>query len=1115
MDPARWQKVEEIFHAADQKPAGEREQYVETACGGDEDLQKEVFALLAAQDDVGDFMAEPPLDKKFELDTATSLFEMEDRSFVGKEVGPYRLEKIIASGGMGTVYLAARTDKSFQRKAAVKLIRGGLQNREIIRRFYRERQILANLDHPNIASLLDGGTTDDGHPFLVMEYIEGEAIDRYCDSRKLSVSARLEIFLQVCAAVQFAHRKLVVHRDIKPGNILVTGDGIPKLLDFGIVKILDPEAVTDAALTLTVQRLMTPEYASPEQIRGGTISTATDVYSLGIVLYEILTGHRPYRFESTSPVDVERIVCEEDPPRPSAVISETVDVSSTRGKQRSLTPESVSRSREGRPDKLRRRLAGDLDHIVMKALRKEPEKRYASVEHLAEDIRRHLARRPVHARRGTWRYRASKFVKRNKTAAVAAFFVFMAIAAACYFALAEARRAADQQAAQQVLDFLSHIYENPFSEQTPRMQVRETLETKKTLELARDLQDQPEELIGYAETIITICEGFHLDDLVVQWRGISLETYESLLPPDDPELAKARYRFAQALHRAGRLRDAEEQVRALMSRSESKIGESENFTGLLHHLLAMILWDQGNYRKPAALFEESMQQLSGRESAPSLDLVRTMLDYAAFLDDLGDVADAEGVLQRALDASEMIPEEPGRLIRAAALHGMGVHLWRTPRFNESEIHLRGALDIYQHHLPEWDPRIAACMNDLFSVLRFSVQKGESFTDNIATAFWEKGWKIRQKVFGKQSLETAESLFAIAPELTFGSASIGLSRNAIEQFGHFWPDNHPRLTGPSVWLGACLSNIKQPREFIGNLPEGEEMLRQSLAIQSRHYSPGHWRIGQARFFLGCNLLKQGRSRDGAALISDGLIILEKCYGPDHPLLSRNLGWAAIYSQLGGLQEEERLYTARHGEKTGRWPYGDTIRDSDFSREQWARVDFEDDQLEKVLIIDRPLEKDTKTILWIYGQPGNWVWRDFQDVENMRLRVNHDPSREISFSVIRKFCFMTDIYQWVPFVIPADWLRIGPNVFTFFEEHDERYVENRSWEFNNLRVGVDLDNDHDRSWWFGSSEKPCCEAMGRAAMKAEKPISRDAPFIQEHREIGYKECEGELMIFLELD
>jgi eukaryotic-like serine/threonine-protein kinase len=327
-------------------------------------------------------------------------------------LGPYRLIRELGHGGMGTVYLAVRDDDAFQKRVAVKVLKRGIDTDSVVRRFRHERQILASLEHPFIASLLDGGSTPDGRPYFAMDYVEGQPIVDFCDTQRLDTSARLRLFRDVCAAVQYAHQNLVIHRDIKPANVLVTADGTPKLLDFGIAKLLNPELGGQTlAPTAPGLQLMTPEYASPEQVRGDAVTTASDVYSLGVLLYELLAGRLPYRLTSRAPADIARIVCESEPVRPSTAITlldpappgdESAAVA-TRGRR--LTVDA---------DRLRRRLAGDLDNIVLKALSKEPQRRYASVDQFAEDVRRHLAGLPVLARKDTWGYRTTKFVRRNR-----------------------------------------------------------------------------------------------------------------------------------------------------------------------------------------------------------------------------------------------------------------------------------------------------------------------------------------------------------------------------------------------------------------------------------------------------------------------------------------------------------------------------------------------------------------------------------------------------------------------------------------------------------------------------------------------------------------------------
>jgi serine/threonine-protein kinase len=314
---------------------------------------------------------------------------------------------------MGTVYLAERADGAFELTAAVKLLRAGLEGGELVARFEAERQILARLIHPNIARLLDGGTSEDGRPYLVMEYVEGEPIDEYCDRRSLPLRARLELFRSVCAAVQLAHQSLIVHRDLKPANILVTAGGTVKLLDFGIAKLLAPETHDARTLLGLGGAPLTPRYASPEQIRGEPITTASDVYSLGVLLYELATGHPPYRLDSLTPTGVERAVCETIPPRPSTAVLRGEEVTTADGRRLHVTAEALARARQGDPKRLARRLSGDLDTILLKALRKEPERRFASAEQLSEDLRLFLEGLPIRSRPDSFGYRAGKFVGRH------------------------------------------------------------------------------------------------------------------------------------------------------------------------------------------------------------------------------------------------------------------------------------------------------------------------------------------------------------------------------------------------------------------------------------------------------------------------------------------------------------------------------------------------------------------------------------------------------------------------------------------------------------------------------------------------------------------------------
>lgn len=410
MAPERWQKIKELLEACLERAATEREAWLEAACCGDAELYREVRSLAESYEASGDLLEEPA------LGNGEGPEQQE-----GRRVGPYRILREIGEGGMARVYLGVRADDASRRKVAIKVIKRGMDYEFILRRFRNERQILASLDHPNIARLLDGGTTGDGVPYFVMEYIDGPAIDRYCDERRLTIRERLELFRTVCAAVERAHRQGIVHRDIKPGNILVSADGTPKLLDFGIAKVMDPEGWTAADRTLTVQRLMTPEYASPEQVRGTAVSEATDVYSLGVLLYELLTGHRPYRLRSRAPHEMAQAICEVEPEKPSTAVKRVEEITRPQtGTREMVTPAQVGEARGMAPEKLRRSLEGDLDNIVLMAMRKEPERRYRSAAELAEDLGRYLEGRPVRARRDTLVYRTEKFLQRHRKASLAA-----------------------------------------------------------------------------------------------------------------------------------------------------------------------------------------------------------------------------------------------------------------------------------------------------------------------------------------------------------------------------------------------------------------------------------------------------------------------------------------------------------------------------------------------------------------------------------------------------------------------------------------------------------------------------------------------------------------------
>jgi eukaryotic-like serine/threonine-protein kinase len=494
----RWKRIDILVDGALDLPLEDRGAYLDKECGGDQALRKEVDAMLGAGAVAGTFLENQRPELLGDMNEAIRKASEEDDSLTGTHVGPYRLIRPIGHGGMGQVYLAMRDDESYTRYVAVKVIKRGMDTEEILNRFRMERRILASLAHPNIARLLDGGATQEGLSYFVMEYIEGDPIIEFCDSRKMPVRRRLELFRQVCGAVQFAHQNLIVHRDLKPGNILVTPDGQPKLLDFGIAKVINPNlAGYTVPMTQADVRVMTPEYASPEQMRGGTVTTASDVYQLGILLYELLTGSRPHKTEGRSKKEIEELILTAEPDRPSTAVSQ---ISAADLNKRTLESTGTTATAAS-AEHLRKTLSGDLDRIVLMALRKEPDRRYASADLFQEDIRRYLEGLPVSAQADTLGYRTSKFVRRHKvgvasSAALALLLIavtFLAVRFALVTSEQSQRIATAAAKTEQVSVFMTGLFQaaNPEYAQGRDISVTELLDAAVD-RVERDLASQPE-----------------------------------------------------------------------------------------------------------------------------------------------------------------------------------------------------------------------------------------------------------------------------------------------------------------------------------------------------------------------------------------------------------------------------------------------------------------------------------------------------------------------------------------------------------------------------------------------------------------------------------------------
>jgi len=671
---ARWQQIQSLFkEAADSSPA-EGEARLAHFCGDEED------PLLTA---IGE--------------AAGSLLEVHRGRLLGTRISPYRVVSILGYGGMSTVYRGERDDLQYRRTVAIKVMHHAALHPRLWSRLRSERHILATLDHPSIARLIDSGELEDGTPYLVMEHVDGESIDSYCDSRNLLVRDRLKLFVQVCAAVQYAHRHLVVHRDIKPANVFVTADGTAKLLDFGIAKLLAPESFSHTIpVTRLQERILTPENAAPEQVLGTPITVATDIYSLGVLLYELLTGRSPYRLSGYNQPQLERAICVDEPIRPSQMVVAKLSWEKETDRSR------ISDRRGLSPQRLRARLSGDLDAIVAMAMRKEPERRYASVQAFADDLNRHLLGRPVLARQRDWRYSVAKFLHRHVLATLAAVAVFLGLAAVTgvtlwlshRIELAHDATAQERDRAQRVSALLVDVFSqaDPFD-----VQGREPT--------AKDLLDRgAEKILGNASLQPAVrAELLESIGLAYRRQGLSERAIPLLekavairreeIPRDDHRAAAALANLAQALTDGGRLVPAEAYLRQALQMSRA----SDYLTGYYLDGLARLYWKAKQLSEAESYARQALAVYAQALPARHLYVASTRQLLGDILLQRGAFAGAETELRIAVDIDSAIA---------------GADSWRTACAQGS---LGWAL-ILRNHVAEGEFMLVAARHRLLATL---------------------------------------------------------------------------------------------------------------------------------------------------------------------------------------------------------------------------------------------------------------------------------------------------------------------------------------------------------------------------------------------------------------
>jgi eukaryotic-like serine/threonine-protein kinase len=883
-------QIHALFDSALDLPAGERAAFLDRASGAHPEIRREVEALLR-------LASEPDLAANGWFGASESLWaELADdldgdgADAAGTRIGPWRLLDEIGRGGMGTVYRAERADGEFTQRAALKLLRPAIATDDALRRFEQERQILADLTHPAIARLLDGGRTTDGHPYLVMELIDGVPIDRYCRDHSPRIEDRLALFLQVCRVVDHAHRNMVVHRDLKPSNILVDAAGRVKLLDFGIAKLLAGSG--DAPLeTRTLSRALTPEYASPEQIQGRPISVASDVYQLGLILYELLTDQRPYDLSDASPLDVERIVCHEPPKR----LSVAVAADGARA----------------------RRLRGDLDSIVHEALRKEPERRYASVERLAEDVERHVAGLPVAARGDTMGYRAGRFVLRHRYSMAAAVLVAALVVAWAVTATVQARTIARERdraraeavKAEQVKGFVLRLFEkaDPNEARSDALTARELLD-RGWSSIQADLAGQPDVQAELLDTVGQIYRELGAYDRAEPLLVRALDLSRSLEGGDQPLVATVLRSNGRLRRERGSYDLAESLFNDAIARQRRQLGPDHREIAVTLNDLGQTLFARGDYARATPVFREALDMRRRLFGEEHVDVADALDRLGMSLSAQGDYKSAEPLLRQGLELRRrLLPKDHPRL--ATSLSDLAVVVQRLGDLVQAEALYRESLAIAIRTRGENHPYVAVTMNHLARLLRtkpdltgaedllrkaLAIRKqalGDRHPDvamnlnDLGRLVYDKGDRAEAERLYREALAIYPPQHAWRAATVFNLGRVLEDRRdyagALQNYREALDRQRAQFGNDHEVVGIDLRQLGVVLHRQGRLAEAEEHLQQALDIFRKRLPENHRRLAEALVPLGEVLLDAGRPAAAEPLLREGVAIQEKAFGKEDP------------------------------------------------------------------------------------------------------------------------------------------------------------------------------------------------------------------------------------------
>ena len=872
MASERWLQVKHIFADVLEQEPDSRAAFLAEACAGDPILRHEVESLLLADEQAGgEFLQQPPGQAP------------EESPLIRRRIGPYELVREIGQGGMGAVFLALRADDEYRKQVAIKLVRPGMDTEAIVNRFRYERQILASLDHPSIARLLDGGTSETGLPYFVMEYVDGQPLNEYCAAQKLTIAERLRLFQKVCSAVQYAHQNLVVHRDLKPGNILVTREGVPKLLDFGIAKVLHQSSASQlSTMTASGVRPMTPDYASPEQVRGEQITTATDIYSLGVVLYELLTNTRPHRFKTFTTREIERVICEEEPLRPStAVRDKTIP---DRKLERKSNPQPGIRN-----TKL---LRGDLDNIVLMALRKEPERRYSSVEQFARDLQRHLDGLPVSARSDTFSYRATKFAGRHRIGVgLAAAFVLLILGFAAYATVQASRIARERDRAEKVSAFTRELFKSndPSRAQGKSITAREILD-QSAPKIERELENQPDVQADLLDTIGQVYQSLGLYDNALPLLQKALETRRRVFGNESNEVAEGLLHLASVQQDkadyAGTQRSLDE---SLSIRRKLHGARSAQVVMALRQMVSLKsqVKDYGAAESIAHEELETCRHLYGNEHS---EVARGLRDLAESRLGKGNARNAELDARDALAINRKLSGSPN----AETLESLTLLARILSRgkqdYAEAATLLNEAVALSRRVYGNEHPQVAVAIHALAA---FYNDKNDF---ESALGLFLEELELNRRLYGPDHFDVAGALNNIAGchfHLNDLPAAERSWTEALAVARKVLGAEHPRIT----WIIGNLGLLKYEQK---NYAAAEAWFRESLRIQRKHMPAGDAQIGYSLVGLCRVLLAKGRALEAEPLAREGVKLLQSS--------DERLSWdtAEAESVLGGCLLEMGRY-----------------------------------------------------------------------------------------------------------------------------------------------------------------------------------------------------------------